>query len=170
VLNQKHSSPLIHQHQTPTKHPSTMSNKFVCAISFSHYTSKLTSFLPQDAPPPSYPPPTHNGSPAPGATDYYQQPYGSSPSPSPAPYGSQQLYAQPAYGAQPQQQPQPYYQQQQQGPYGPPQGGMMYGQQPPPPQGYYANGRGQKQGGAGEGLCAGLLGLAACCCCLDFLF
>jgi hypothetical protein len=74
---------------------------------------------------------------------------------------------------------------QQQGP--PPQGyygqqGPMYYQQQGPPQGYYADNRGQYGpggygyqqpyggGSAAEGVCAGLLGALACCCCLELLF
>ncbi|KAI4164479.1 MAG: hypothetical protein LQ342_001792 [Letrouitia transgressa] len=106
-----------------------------------------------NAPPPSYPPPIHqDAGPYAGAQqqDYYNQ----------------------------QTQPYNYYQQgqgpPQQGYYNqgyPPQQQGMYYQQQQPPQGYYADGRGGGRGpGASEGICAGLLGALACCCCLDFLF
>jgi len=68
-------------------------------------------------------------------------------------------------------QTQPYYQ------YNGPPGPMDY-QQPGPQQGYFADNRGygyqqpyQSGGGAAaEGICAGLLGALACCCCLELLF
>ncbi|KAI9808859.1 MAG: hypothetical protein M1827_007182 [Pycnora praestabilis] len=101
---------------------------------------------------PMYPP---NPSPSPGP--YYQ----SGP---PGPYDGQRQ----GYGA-----PQQGYGPPQQGYYGggpPQQQGMYYQQQPGQygPPGAYGGGAGGRGAGVGEGLCAGLLGLTACCCCLDF--
>ncbi|MCJ1449167.1 MAG: hypothetical protein MMC23_009686 [Stictis urceolatum] len=63
--------------------------------------------------------------------------------------------------------------------YGPPQGGPgSYGPYGPGPQGPYYGGPGQgyrgygqyeRDRGAGEGVCAGIFGALACCCCLDLL-
>ncbi|KAL8830214.1 MAG: hypothetical protein Q9191_001554 [Dirinaria sp. TL-2023a] len=123
---------------------------------------------------PNHPPPAHldagpyapasDPSPGSGAMEYYnptqqhQQQYPQNN------YGPPVPYNQGGYGP-----PQPYYgppQQQQQGMYyGPQQGYPPQGYQP---QGYYAN-RGNGPGAA-EGICAGLLGALACCCCIDFLF
>jgi len=122
-------------------------------------------------PPPNYPQQAYTGTGNPGPG-------------SPSPYGDQNLNQVAAYNTgyvQPQGQgygpPGGYYQQGfQQGPYeqgyppggpgyGPPQGGMYYQQQP---MGYQQ--RGGYGSSAGEGVCAGLLGLCACCCCLDLLF
>ncbi|KAL8666157.1 MAG: hypothetical protein Q9202_001664 [Teloschistes flavicans] len=108
-----------------------------------------------DAPPPQYPPQTHLDAGPYNAPPANQDYYG----------GNQQT--QPYNQQGPPQQG--YYGQQQPG-YGPPQQQGMYYQQGPPPQGYYDDGRGRGSGGAGGGLCAGLLGAMACCCCLDFLF
>ncbi|KAI9736692.1 MAG: hypothetical protein M1834_000896 [Cirrosporium novae-zelandiae] len=149
-------------------------------------------FNPPQGPPPQYPAQSHVD---PNAQNYNNGP---SPSPSPAPYGPPAVINDPSkgpYGA-----PVPYDQQQQQqypqgpppqGYYGqPPQGqeGMYYGQQqqpygqqPPygqqqpyggqPYGGYYGQQEQRQRGnGATDGLCAGLLGALACCCCLDFLF
>ena len=106
-------------------------------------------------PPPSYiqqPQQAYDGSNDPRA----QQNYYGSPAPQQQ-YGSPAPYQQGGY-------PQGQYQQ---GPYGPPppQQGMYYQQQPYGPQGGYYDNRGS---GAGSGLCAGLMGALACCCCLDF--
>jgi hypothetical protein len=49
----------------------------------------------------------------------------------------------------------------------PPPGGMYYQQQPP--MGYYQDPRGG-YGPGSQGICAGLLGALACCCCLELLF
>lgn len=63
--------------------------------------------------------------------------------------------------------------------YGPPMQGQGQGQGPQggyyqngPQGGYYQNGPPPqgKQGGTGGGICAGLMGALACCCCLDCLF
>ncbi|KAI4184907.1 MAG: hypothetical protein L6R41_004433 [Letrouitia leprolyta] len=106
--------------------------------------------------PPQYPAQTHlDAGPynPPPNQDYYGQNSNQAQS-----YYQQGPPQQGYYGQQP---PQPGY--------GPPQQGMYYQQQGPPPQGYYADDRGRGSG-AGGGLCAGLLGALACCCCLDFLF
>ncbi|TKA73979.1 hypothetical protein B0A55_05575 [Friedmanniomyces simplex] len=127
-------------------------------------------YNPPQGPPPSYPPQAHYDA-GPAALSQGDDPrgfggYGSPPPPqqygSPAPYGpgpygppQQQGFG---YGPGPyQQQGQPMYYQQQQ-PYGQP----GY----PPPGGQYDH----RGGGAGEGICAGILGAFACCCCLDMLF
>ncbi|KAK2768270.1 hypothetical protein FQN54_000122 [Arachnomyces sp. PD_36] len=116
-------------------------------------------------PPPSYPPPVHQD-----AGPYPQ------PTPSPNPYvqspppgnHAQDYYNQHPGGGYPQPYPQQAYQQGY-----PPQGqqgGMYYGQQPPP-QGYYAGGQSPgRDRGVGGGICAGIMGALACCCCLDILF
>ncbi|KAI9788425.1 MAG: hypothetical protein M1835_002279 [Candelina submexicana] len=130
--------------------------------------AKYDSQAPPSYPSQAYPPPAHlDAGPA--------NPYGSSPSPQP--YGNNSSY----YGGGPPQQgygppPQGYYGGQQQGGYGPPQGGGYYGapQQGLPQQGmYYQQGyppQQQKGSGAKEGILGGLIGLTACCCCLDCLF
>lgn len=124
--------------------------------------------------PPSYPQQTHQD-----AGPYYPP----NPTGSPAPNPYNQMQPSGYYNGAPQQYEQYQYQNQNQ--YGPPQGwqqqgappqggyygvqpgGMYYQQQQMPPQGYYG---GQSRGAsAGEGICAGLLGALACCCCLDCL-
>ncbi|KAI9706067.1 MAG: hypothetical protein M1836_005473 [Candelina mexicana] len=129
--------------------------------------AKYDNQAPPSYPSQAYPSPAHlDAGPA--------NPYGSSPSPQP--YGNSASY----YGGSPPQQgygppPQGYYGGQQQGGYGPPQGGY-YGapQQGLPQQGmYYQQGyppQQQKGSGAKEGILGGLIGLTACCCCLDCLF
>ncbi|KAF2770392.1 LCM-domain-containing protein [Teratosphaeria nubilosa] len=124
-----------------------------------------TKYEPPAGPPPSYPQPAYDAGPA-AERGAAAQPYYASPPPqqgqygAPAPYQQQQPY-QNVPGYPPQQQP--YGQQ----PYGQPGYGQQpmgyYPQQQPPPGAY--GGRG---GGAGEGICAGILGALACCCCLDF--
>lgn len=128
----------------------------------------------KDDHPPSYPKPVHQD-----AGPYHgpgsPPPQNFSPAPSGAPH--QQYYQQ--GGAQ-----QDYYGN------GPPAGGyygggpqhqMIYGPQHqmnygPQTQhvgpGYYPNniGHGRKSGGMGGGICAGIMGALACCCCLDFIF
>ena len=112
-----------------------------------------------DGPPPSYPPQAYDAGP-------YQQPgnYGSPAPPmgGPGPYGpppGNQDY----YGGQQQGYNQPPMQYQQQPMY--PQQGQGY----PPPQGqYYQDDRGR--GSSSSGICAGIMGALACCCCLDCLF
>ncbi|MCJ1477478.1 hypothetical protein MMC13_006150 [Lambiella insularis] len=97
------------------------------------------------------------GSPAPGvpAPGVAYEPYGP-----PQPYYGNNVGPMQGYG-----QPQGMY-------YGQPQGygygggyGGGYGQQG----GYYQDQRGYGGGNAAEGICAGLFGALACCCCLDFL-
>jgi len=138
-------------------------------------------FEPPEGPPPSYPQPVHQdagpynspGSPFQGDPRGNNGNYYGSPVPQNEGYGSptpQGYYGPPAqyngggqggfgYGGPQQQGPMQY---QQQG-YGGGYGGPGYA-----PQGYYANQRGGP-GGAGEGICAGLLAAMACCCCLDIL-
>jgi len=107
-----------------------------------------------DMPPPSYP--------AQDAGPYYppqQGGYGSPPPPmgGPGPYGPPP--GQDYYGGQQapyQQQPMQYQQQ------------PMYQQQGYPPPGQYQDDRGR--GSSGSGICAGIMGALACCCCLDCLF
>ncbi|EER26686.1 hypothetical protein D8B26_002913 [Coccidioides posadasii str. Silveira] len=98
------------------------------------------------SPPPAYPPPAHTGNyPPQGASQDY---YG----------GQQPQYPPPQQG---------YYPPPQQG-Y--PQQGMYYGppqQGYPPPQGQYVEDRRKDMG---TGICAGILGALACCCCLDIIF
>lgn len=130
-----------------------------------------------DAPPPSYPPPTHQDagpypqptpSPAPGhGTEYYGSPAPRDPNQL-QPYPQQSYQQQQGYGGYGPPQQGYYPPNQQQGYYGPQQqgGGMYYAPQQQP-QGYYGNQR-PGGGGASQGLCAGLLGATACCCCLDF--
>ena len=107
-----------------------------------------------DGPPPSYPPQAYDAGP-------YQQPggYGSPPPMGgPGPYGpppGQQDY----YGGQQQGYNQPPMQYQQQ---------PMYPQQGYPSQGQYQDDRGR--GSSSSGICAGIMGALACCCCLDCLF
>ncbi|EEP82308.1 predicted protein [Uncinocarpus reesii 1704] len=97
-----------------------------------------------NAAPPAYPAPAHTG-------NY-------------PPQGAAQDF----YGGQ-----QPQYPPQQQGYYPPQQGypqqGMYYGPQggQQPQQGYYVDDR---RSGMGTGICAGILGALACCCCLDIIF
>ncbi|EMC95691.1 hypothetical protein BAUCODRAFT_499058 [Baudoinia panamericana UAMH 10762] len=110
---------------------------------------------PPEGPPPNYPQQAHYDAGPAGADPRGFGNFGSPP--------PQQQYG-PGPGP---------YQQGGPGPYGPPQQGYyqqqpMYYQQAPPQQGgYYGN---RPSGGAGEGICAGILGALACCCCLDFLF
>ncbi|KAK1062914.1 hypothetical protein LTR74_009861 [Friedmanniomyces endolithicus] len=123
-------------------------------------------YNPPQGPPPSYPPQAHyDAGPAP-LSQGDPRAFGGYGSPLPQPQESnfQAPYGAGPYGGPPQQQgygPGPYQQ----------QGQPMYYQQPQqqpygyPPPGQYG-GRG---GGAGEGICAGLLGGLACCCCLDML-
>lgn len=129
---------------------------------------------PDGPPPPRYPsspPPVHTG-PADVApyqqnaqmTSWDQPPTQYNPGwqnqPPPGGYYGPQPYPNP-------QQQQMYYQQQPG--YGP---GPGYGYGAP---GYFADDRGYGYGPPGrggmgaEGICAGLLGALACCCCLDFL-
>ncbi|KAI9719764.1 MAG: hypothetical protein M1812_003252 [Candelaria pacifica] len=129
--------------------------------------TKYDNQAPPSYPAQPYPQPAHlDAGPA--------NPYGSAPSPQP--YGNNANY----YGGGPPQQgygppPQGYYGGQPQGGYGPPQGGYYGGpQQGPPQQGmYYQQGypsQQQRGSGAKEGILGGLVGLMACCCCLDCLF
>ncbi|MCJ1439079.1 epithelial splicing regulatory protein [Xylographa pallens] len=106
--------------------------------------------------------PQYPGSPAPNGQYGPPQPY----------YGNNNnnngggpMAVGPGYG-----QPQGMYYgqpQQQQYMYGGPPGGGGYGGYGGQGGGYYDQ-RGHG-GGAGEGICAGLVGALACCCCLDFL-
>jgi hypothetical protein len=119
------------------------------------YINKM-AYKGPEGPPPSYPPQAYDAGP-------YQQPGYGSPAPpmgGPGPYG-------PPPGGQ-----QDYYGGQQQGYNQPP---MQYQQQPmypqqgyPPPQGQYQDNR--RGGSSGSGICAGIMGALACCCCLDCLF
>jgi len=122
-----------------------------------------------EGPPPSYPPQAYDAGP-------YQQPgaYGSPAPPmgGPGPYGPPPNGNQDYYGGAggPQQgynQPPMQYQQQ---PMYPQQGYPQQGYPPQgyPPQGQYENDRGR--GSSGSGICAGIMGALACCCCLDCLF
>ncbi|MCJ1290080.1 hypothetical protein MMC34_001615 [Xylographa carneopallida] len=147
---------------------------------------------PYDSNPPAYPPQAHyDAGPFP--------PPGPIASPAPSPYNAYGGFAHPSndprsapqYPGSPG--PQPYYNNNNNnnggpmavGPgYGQPQG-MYYGQPQPqqqymyggPPGGGYGGYGGQggyydqrgHGGGAAEGVCAGLMGALACCCCLDFL-
>jgi len=141
-------------------------------------------YNPPSGPPPTYPPQIHHD-----AGPYYESQHGpGSPPPSGSPYNTnnqqvgpynaraQDYQVQGYYGGPEQEQvysenqppPGGYYGAPQGGYYNQPQGPMYYQQQPPA--GYYANNRGYGQGGsAAEGMCAGLLGALACCCCLDML-
>ena len=134
-----------------------------------------TKYNAPSGPPPNYPSQAHvDAGPAWDQRVASPSPYAGNqvgPYQGPTPGFEQQDrgYNQQQYGP-----PGPYYQQQgypqQYGPpqggyYGPPQG-MYY--QGGPPQGYYAGQRGGPS--AGEGICAGLLGALACCCCLDLMF
>ncbi|KAK8206570.1 hypothetical protein M8818_004403 [Zalaria obscura] len=125
--------------------------------------------------PPTGPPPSYPQQPAPAHYDagpanasYYNQlsdpraQQGYYGSPAPQGYGSPAPYQQGPYGP-------PQQQGYQQGPYGPPQQQGMYYQQQPmyaPQGGYYQQ---QQRGSSGEGICAGIMGALACCCCLDLL-
>ncbi|KAI1931815.1 hypothetical protein LOZ58_001144 [Ophidiomyces ophidiicola] len=102
-----------------------------------------------NAPPPAYPQASHQPGNYPPQGGAAQEFYSGQP---------QQSQYPPQQGYYPPQQGYP----QQQMHYGPP-GGQ------PPAQGYYADDRG-KAGGMGSGICAGILGAMACCCCLDILF
>lgn len=153
--------------------------------------SNMNKYGPPDGAPPNYNSPVHHD-----AGPYYPPQSPASPAPNfnnqVGPYNNYNngplVAPDPTYGG--------YYNNNPQGPYGPPAQGyygpgpapggyygqpqqMHYGQQPQPgypgygygpqPQyGYYADQRGGPS--AGEGICAGLLGALACCCCLDLLF
>lgn len=127
----------------------------------SHYLKLTMGQQKYDAP--NDPPPGYPSYPQQAAQGSAQDFYGGQGDPR-----GQQGY----YGSPPPQQQYGGYPQQggyQQGPYGPPQGQqpMYYQQQGPyPPQGGY---QGQKNSGGG-GICAGILGALACCCCLDAIF
>lgn len=92
-----------------------------------------------------------------GAGGYYNGPQGPPPQGYYAPGPGQQMaggyYGQPGMQVPPQGM---YYQQQ----------GPMYGYPQQQPYGYYPQDRGM----GGSGICAGLLGALACCCCLDMMF
>lgn len=149
------------------------------------------SYLPPTSPPPNYAQPKpqehHDAGP------YYPPGPNPSASPAPGPYNQMNTFnphngdmraPEQAYGGyyNPNQQGPPqqgYYGGQPQGGYyggppGPQQGyygqpgpqGMYYQQQPV--QGYYADRPGGS--GSGGGICAGILGALACCCCLDMMF
>ncbi|KAK4982537.1 hypothetical protein LTR66_009225 [Elasticomyces elasticus] len=125
-----------------------------------------------EGPPPKYPqqPPQAHYDAGPANASYYnggdpraQQGYYGSPAPQQ--YGSPAPFNQGPYGP-----PQQQYQQGP-GPYGGPQQGMQYQQQGPygAQPGYQNGGRGGRYSGS-EGICAGIAGALACCCCLDCLF
>jgi hypothetical protein len=147
-----------------SNHPSaTPSRSLSLSLSLSLSFPTMSN---KDGHPPSYPKPVHQD-----AGPYYgpgsPPPQNFSPAPSGAPH--QQYYQQ--GGAQ-----QDYYGN------GPPAGGyygggpqhqMNYGPQTQHVgPGYYPNniGHGRKSGGMGGGICAGIMGALACCCCLDFIF
>ncbi|MCJ1390298.1 hypothetical protein MMC18_003156 [Xylographa bjoerkii] len=150
---------------------------------------------PYDNNPPAYPQQAHyDAGPAFGHPGQISSPaptpynaYGGFNNPSNDPRSGSQYAGSPAPGG-PYGPPQPYYGNNTgpmaQGPgYGQPQG-MYYGQPQQqygyggPPGGGYGGYGGQQGGyydqrghggGAAEGICAGLFGALACCCCLDFL-
>jgi hypothetical protein len=127
-----------------------------------NHTTTTMAYKGPEGPPPSYPPQAYDAGP------YQQQQQYGSPAPpmgGPGPYGpppAQNDY----YGGQQQGYNQPPMQYQQQPMY--PQQGYPQ-QQGYPPQGQYVDDRG-RGGSSGSGICAGIMGALACCCCLDCLF
>ncbi|RMY21389.1 hypothetical protein D0867_03385 [Hortaea werneckii] len=168
-------APELPAHQKPIPIPA-LSHSATPRLPGGYPRPPLAVFDAADAP--QGPPPGYIASPPPAM--HYDDPRGmemggyGSPAPPghpygpPAPYGSSPgLYGPGPYGP-PMQPPGPYGQ--------PPPGQPMYYQQPPPggpyggppPGGYYDGS--SRRGGTGEGICAGILGALACCCCLDFIF